>query len=170
MFGHDWLSHSVFGVKLVDDEEKNPDAKTLGYGGRHNNFVSKLIGRDIPTLSFSLPFERLFESADQNKPTPKASRMADVFLINLGDLAAKKSLKLFLELWNAGVTVMENFGENGIKNQFKSAELNACPIALVIGQKEALDGSVILRDVRNGTQEVFSYDRIIDEVKKRLQE
>jgi histidyl-tRNA synthetase len=55
-----------------------------------------------------------------------------------------------------------------IKHQLKAAAEKKCEIALIIGQKEALDETVILRDMRSGMQEVFALERIIEEVKKRL--
>jgi histidyl-tRNA synthetase len=48
------------------------------------------------------------------------------------------------------------------------AESQKAPIALIIGQKEAVEEMVILRDVKSGMQEIISYDKIVEEVKKRL--
>ena len=92
----------------------------------------------------------------------------DVFLVPLGDLAAKKTLRLFTELWNHNIVASEFIGPGSIKTQLKLAESNKVAIALIIGQKEAREGTVILRDVRSGMQELFTYERIIEEVKKRL--
>jgi histidyl-tRNA synthetase len=64
--------------------------------------------------------------------------------------------------------VYDHFGTEGVKNQLKAAQDCKAPIALIMGQKEAMDDMVILRDVKSGMQEVFSYDKIIDEVIKRL--
>lgn len=86
----------------------------------------------------------------------------------LGELAAKKSLRLFRDLTSAQVKVYDQFGDTGVKNQLKLAMDSKTPIALIMGQKEALDEMVILRDVKSGMQEMFSYDKIVNEVKKRL--
>lgn len=59
-------------------------------------------------------------------------------------------------------------GPGSIKTQLKLAESNKVAIALIIGQKEAREGTVILRDVKSGMQELFTTERIIEEVKKRL--
>ena len=92
----------------------------------------------------------------------------DVFLVPLGDLAAKKTLRLFTELWNNDIKASEFAGPGSIKTQLKLAESNKVSIALIVGQKEAREGTVILRDVKSGMQELFTYERIIEEVKKRL--
>ena len=39
---------------------------------------------------------------------------------------------------------------------------------LILGQKEALEKTVILRDMKNGIQDTFKIDKIINEIKKRL--
>jgi histidyl-tRNA synthetase len=93
---------------------------------------------------------------------------SDVFLVPLGELAAKKSLRLFRDLITAKIAVYDHFGNGGVKNQLKMAESYKAPIALIMGQKEALDEIVILRDVKSGMQEIISYDKIVEEVKKRL--
>jgi hypothetical protein len=42
------------------------------------------------------------------------------------------------------------------------------PITLILGQKETLEDSIILRDMFNGVQEIVSLSKIIPELKKRL--
>ncbi|MEK9180730.1 MAG: ATP phosphoribosyltransferase regulatory subunit [Patescibacteria group bacterium] len=170
LFGSHWLSHTIFRVKVQSAGSDIPRETNLGIGGRHNCFVSRITGQGIPTLAFSVPLSVLGNLVSGYGAAPKPERIADVFLINLSELAAKKSLHLFLDLWKNHISCAEQFGENGIKNQFKMAEKKGCPIALIVGQKEALEDNVILRDVRSGIQEVFSYDRIVEEVRKRLQE
>lgn len=171
MFADEDYSHTVFSIKLQTKAEPSEDKQLLlGTGGRQTAYVSKLLNRDTPVLRFSLALEGFLNMLEGHGKQTGGERVADVFMINLGEMAAKKSLRLFHDLWRSGISAAEHFGENGIKNQFKLAEQKGCPIALVVGQKEALEGTVILRDVRNGSQEVFAYDRIIDEVRKRLQE
>jgi histidyl-tRNA synthetase len=169
LFGPANFSHMLFRVKALPHAGVDKEV-ILGVGGRYSRLVAKVTGREIPTLSFSIPLSALFQLIEGSGLEQKIDKTADVFLINLGELAAKKSLRLFMDLWHNNISVTEQFGENGIKNQFKLAEKKGCPIALIIGQKEAMEGLVILRDTRSGIQEVFSYDRIIEEVRKRLQD
>jgi histidyl-tRNA synthetase len=169
LFSTSNFSHTLFRVKVLPHAAGDKEV-ILGVGGRYNRFVTKVSGRDVPTLSFSIPLNAFFQLIEGNGLVQRVDKTADVFLINLGDLAAKKSLRLFMDLWKNNISATEQFGEKGIKNQFKLAEKKGCPIALIIGQKEAMEGLVILRDVRSGIQEVFSTERIIEEVRKRLQD
>ena len=91
-------------------------------------------------------------------------------LIPLGDLACKKALSLFSKFWDEGISIVNLLGDNSLKNRLQQAGEMKIPVGLVVGQKEALDDTVILRDIKSGMQEVFTSDRILSEVKKRLGE
>jgi len=77
-------------------------------------------------------------------------------------------LRLFRDLTSEKISVYDHFGSVGVKNQLKQAESSNAPVALIMGQKEAMEEMVILRDVKSGMQEIISYDKIVAEVKKRL--
>lgn len=136
----------------------------------HTNLVQKLGGKNVHAFglhgSFLQLHQALIERGAVAKATPK--RPAEVYLVPLGELAAKRSLRLFRDLVEGGMTVFDYFGYVGVKNQLKAAQEAGSPVALIMGQKEAVDEVVILRDVKSGMQEVFSYDKIVDEVRKRL--
>ena len=52
--------------------------------------------------------------------------------------------------------------------QLKLADRLGAKWVLVIGQKEVMDGSVILRNVESGMQEVVSQDNLVEELQKRI--
>src|SRR6185436_4646007 len=140
----------------------------LGQGGHSDDLIQGLGGLPTQALGFTGTMDRVlagFEAANVKFVT---KNKVDVFLVPLGDLAAKKTLRLFTDLWNNNIIASEFSGPGSIKTQLKLAESNKVSIALIIGQKEAREGTVILRDVRSGMQELFTYERIIEEVKKRL--
>jgi len=39
---------------------------------------------------------------------------------------------------------------------------------LILGQKEIIDGTIMIRDMENGIQEVVDFEKVILEIKKRL--
>ena len=136
----------------------------------HSGLVQRFGGKNVHAFglrgSLSMLHHILLERGMQTNSAPV--RPAEVYLVPLGELAAKRSLRLFRDLVEAGVTVFDYFGYAGVKNQLKAAGDAGSPIALIMGQKEAVDEVVILRDVKSGMQEVFSYDKIVNEVIKRL--
>lgn len=158
------ISHERIFFRLVGEGHAN----IFGEGANYSPWA-KYLGAEEPVslIGFLTIFEKLwpFVPPERQKAKPKV----EVFLIALGDAASRKALILRKLLSLAGIKTWEAIlGRPGIKNQLKEAEAHNPDIALIIGQKEALDETVILRDMRSGMQEVFSSDRIIEEVKKRL--
>jgi len=140
----------------------------LGEAGYHDQMLERLSGKNVCAFGFVGNLTAIHRVLQETEIFVSLEGSSEVYLVPLGELAARKSLRLFRDLITARVTVYDNFGTAGVKDQLKAAQTSKSPIALIMGQKEAMDELVILRDVKSGMQEVFSYDKIIDEVKKRL--
>lgn len=164
VIGKPWSRKTVFEIR---HKSENSDI-TLGTGGHADDLIQSLGGEPASALGFSGLVESVLAALELAGVKFASKNKADVFLVPLGELAAKKTLRLFTDLWNHNIVASEFIGPGSIKTQLKLAESNKVAIALIIGQKEAREGTVILRDVKSGMQELFTIERIIDEVKKRL--
>jgi len=153
------------------EEEKQPDSSNLalGGGGRYDGLVEMLGGREAtPAVGFAAGIERIIlvlKKQGVNIPEVKVPR---IFLAQLGDQAKKVSLKLFEDLRKGGIRVVENLSKDGLKAQLEQADKLGVRYTLIIGQKEILDQTVIIRDMESGVQEVVDFDKAVAEVKKRL--
>jgi histidyl-tRNA synthetase len=162
--GLDYYSKTVFEFWPEDQP-----GFALGGGGRYDNLVEMLGDKSAPAVGFAAGIERLAgELKKINAPIAKDPNAPTVFLAQLGELGRKKSLKLFEQLRKAGIRVYESFGRNSIKSQLKVANREDAPFSLILGQKEALDGTVILRDMSAGTQETIPMNKLIGELNKRF--
>lgn len=140
----------------------------IGRGGNYSQLL-KLAGADgpVPALGFSTSLETLAGLLPEESSV--SLRPASVFIISLGSAAGQRAMQLYRQIQHAGISVAEGvLGNQGIRSQLRIAHDRKSEIALIIGQKEALDETVILRDIRSGMQEVFVMDRIVEEVQKRL--
>ena len=72
------------------------------------------------------------------------------------------------ELRSGNISVATSFGKNSLSNQLEAANKLGTPIALILGQKEVYEDSIIIRDMEVGTQEDVPLSRVVDEIKKRL--
>lgn len=140
----------------------------LTEGGHHDAQMQKLCGKSSGAFGFSGSMQQLRQLMAEDGIELETKISSEVCLVPLGELAAKRSLRLFRDLTAERIAVYDHFGTSGVKNQLKIAQANQVPIALIMGQKEAMDEMVILRDVKSGMQEIISYDKIVEEVKKRL--
>jgi histidyl-tRNA synthetase len=94
-------------------------------------------------------------------------KRVDVYLAQIGDEARKSGLKLLVGLWDEDVTVEGSLDKGGISEQLSIANKLNARYALIVGQKEAYNETVILKEMASGSQEVFPQDKVIKEIKKR---
>ena len=162
------------GENANEETEKNiepvkPSSQSaLGGGGRYDYLVEELGGQPAPAIGFAGGIERLINEIkmrhiDIGQPTP-----ADIFVAQLGDEPRKKILKLFSELRKSGFQIAESFSKNGLKPQMEMANKLGVKFTIILGQKELIDGTLLIRDMESGLQETVDYDTIKDELKKRL--
>ncbi|MFA5392458.1 MAG: histidine--tRNA ligase [Candidatus Paceibacterota bacterium] len=161
--GLDYYSRTVFEIRKKDKETN----LALAGGGRYDYLVKLLGGLDRPAVGVAFGIERLIEELKVIKkklefPRPK------VFLIQIGDAAKKQAFVLLEKLRKANILTEANLEKNNINSQIKNADRVNAPYALILGQQEVLDGMIILKDMASGLQETIPFDKIIEELKKRL--
>jgi histidyl-tRNA synthetase len=163
--GLDYYTKTVFEIWSGSEEGRK---SSLGGGGRYDNLVKALGGEATPAIGFALGVERLIIEMKRVQAKPYKEPKPKVFLAQLGDLAKKKSLRLFSELEKNGILVAESFGRGSLKSQLRVANRLGVEMTLILGQKEALDKTVIIKNMLTGEQETASMDKLIDLVKKKL--
>ena len=163
--GLDYYTKTVFEIWETDKEGSQA---SLGGGGRYDDLVRIMGGESTPAVGFSFGIERAIERLLQSGFRLDQKMEREVFLVQLGNMARKKILSLFNNLIDAHISVGESLGRGSIKSQLRMANRFNSKLALIIGQKEALDGTIIIRDMESGMQEVVTMESIVAEVKKRL--
>jgi histidyl-tRNA synthetase len=166
--GLDYYTRSVFEFYPEGDDKEQKAQSEVGGGGRYDKLIKLVGGKDAPAVGFAAGIERLIALMKAREVRVSEGKGAQVFIVQLGELGKRKSLSLFEHLKSVGIRVVESFGRDSIKSQLKIADRLEVPVTLIIGQKEALDECVILRDMESGTQETIPFDKIIDEVKRRI--
>ncbi len=140
----------------------------IAAGGRYDYLSEVVGGRLIPSVGAAIGLERLIEVMRLQEIVPKPKRKEKVFFVAMGDQAKKMSLKLINSLRVAGIATAEALGKKSLRAQMKQADKVKARLALIYGQKEAFEGTVIIRDMQTGAQETIVVDKLIEEVKKRL--
>jgi histidyl-tRNA synthetase len=164
--GLDYYSKTVF--EFFPETAEDETQAALGGGGRYDYLVENLGGPETPAVGFACGMDRIVLEMIRQNSKVYVEPVAKVYLVQLGDLAKKKSLRIFDELERAGVMVAESFGKKNLKSQLRLADKRGVNIVLILGQREALDETIILKDMISGSQEVVTFRKVVDEVKKRL--
>ncbi len=140
----------------------------LGGGGRYDGLVKLLGGKDTPAAGFAIGLDRIVNMLKENKVKVPVKNAPAVFVVQLGELGKKKSLKLFEELRRAGVKAASSFSRNTMKAQLKIADKMEARFSLILGQKEALDETIIIKDMISGSQETVPLAKVVKRLKKKL--
>jgi len=165
--GLDYYNRTVFEIWTSEEEVSRQAA--LGGGGRYDDLVELLGGRETPAAGVAVGVERVVALLKEREIIPPNLYQPEIFVAQLGEEAKRKSLLLFEELRAAGIRVSESLSKDGLKAQLEIANKLGVKYALILGQKEILDGTVMLRDMENGIQEIVDFRKIVHEVKKRLE-
>jgi len=137
-------------------------------GGRYDNLVELLGGEDTRASGASMGIERIIAAMKEKEMKFSKSPSPQIFLAQLGNLAKRKSLKLMEEFRQNKIQVGESFGKDSLKVQMKVADRLGVRYTLLLGQREALEGTIIVRDMKSGNQETIKLDRAVKEMQKRL--
>lgn len=166
--GQDYYTHTVF--EFVP-EEGSENTLALGGGGRYDRLIEMMGGPKTPAAGWALGADRIVMAMKQaNVHVPEIGLKPKVFLVQLGDAAKRKSLNLFENLRKAGVAVKSSFGRDSIKSQLRIAHRLGVKYTLIFGQKEAIEDSIIIREMDTGIQETVLLERVVDAIKKKLKD
>ncbi|MEK7664801.1 MAG: histidine--tRNA ligase [Patescibacteria group bacterium] len=165
--GLDYYTKTVFEISENSEEGKNQG--TLIGGGRYDGLVKILGGRDTPACGVAGGTERIVNLMKTREvKLSQNQKEAKIFLAQLGQLAKRKSLKLFEEFREAKIPVAESFSKDSLKAQLRVANKLGIKYVLIFGQKEALEDFVTLRDMDTGAQKEIKLDKVVKEMKNKI--
>jgi histidyl-tRNA synthetase len=166
--GLDYYTKTVFELLPVHDDPEIAKL-ALGGGGRYDGLVETLGGKPTPACGFSIGVERVVaRMRDLDPELGNAADHRDVFVAQLGDQGRKKAFAIFEELRKSGIRAAEALSKDAIKAQMELANKRGATWAVIIGQKEVLDGTAIIRDMDAGTQETVDEKKVVQELLKKL--
>lgn len=164
--GLDYYSRTVFEISV--EEGPGSEIGALAAGGRYDYLMEMLGGRPTPAVGFAAGVERLIQVMKIQEIKPPVKSVKKVFFVHVGDLAKKKSLRIIEDLRKSGIAVSEVLGRESLKAQLKTADKEGFELALIFGQKEVFEESIIIRDLRKSLQETVALSKLVEEIKKRF--
>ena len=140
--GLDYYSHTAF---EITSNQLGAQATVCG-GGRYDGLVEELGGSATPAIGWALGMERLAILLAQAEPlAPSAPQF---YVVSRGERAEPMALQLARQLRLAGRAVDLDLTGAAFGKQFKRADRAGARWAVVIGDSEAEQESVVLKDLR----------------------
>lgn len=166
----DYYTKTVFEIYPDEAGSQERSRDSLSAGGRYDNLVEILGGKSAPACGFAVGIERVITQLKKQNVNIPQEEAPFVFVAQLGDAAKTKCLKLFEELHKENIAAVESFSVDNLKAQLDAANKLKVKYILILGQKEVLDNTILIRDTEGGMQEVIDFKKVIPELKKKLED
>ncbi len=171
--GLDYYTKTVFEIfseqaMTEDQEQKIVMRNALVGGGRYDGLIKLLGGKDVPGTGAAAGVERIASAMKEKGLFQPVVPQARIFLAQLGDLPKKKSLTLMEEFRKAKIDVAESLGRDSLRAQLAKADKLEVEFTLILGQREVLDNTIVIRNMATGEQKTVKLSNVLEEVRQRL--
>lgn len=161
LIGHkNYCSHTIFEIKSSSDES----IPSFAIGTRHNHLAKKIgFKKDLPVMSVNLRFKK---PEVEPKLFPKNKLKPKFYFIQFGGKAKLKSLSVIENLRQARIPVHHSLTHDQFVDQMTNAEKVSSPFLIILGQKEALENTAVVRHVATRVQETIPLPNLADYLNK----
>ncbi len=160
---HEYYSDAIFSIDTRDDEG-NPTALSIT-GGRFNEFMH----RNTKAKTSAVGAVATLKNAKIPSRLPRfKTNTPSVYVVHLGFGPKIRSLMLIDTLRQAGIPVMHSLTSDSLSAQLRDAEAKGVRYTLIIGQKEFVENTVILRDMHVRNQEYVDQPSLVKRLKKQV--
>ena len=161
--GLDYYTHTVF--EVVSTRPDSGAQATIFGGGRYDHFVEYYGGPEMSGIGFAIGLERLISlAADEGYPFSQEDGL-DVYVIGLGEVS-RNVLQVVQQLRHEGFVAEGNLVSRGLKAQFKSADRKKAKYIVIIGEQEAMDGTVNFKVAGEKEQMTLKMEEVSAHVKE----
>lgn len=151
LFGHqDCYSNTLFEIRVRGGGDEEGE-RILAKGGRYDEFSRKFLRVRIPAVGVVFFFEP--KKQELKKALTTIPRHPKVYFIHIGAEAERHSLQVIEALRKANIPFRHTLANTHLSDRLEEAVQLKVPYAIIMGQKEALQGNVIVRNVESRAQE-----------------
>jgi len=160
--GLDYYTKTVFEIGPEGEEAAQA---TIGGGGRYDNLIEQLGGRPTPAIGYATGIERLILNLKKQKVAVPKIESPQVFVAYMGQQAKDEAVRLISRIRRSGISVVAALGDRSLKAQLKQANTTGAHQAVIIGEDEVKNKTVVLRDMEKGEQTTVRWDEVVEVLK-----
>jgi len=165
--GLSYYNDTIFEFWPINEDGTTQGKMALAGGGRYDSLIDNMGGASTPAIGLAIGIERTVSRLKDKHLLANPVEEDIVFIAQLGDQAKLKALQLFQELRKAGFNVRQSFVSDSLKVQLEEAASIKAKTCLILGKKEIMDGTILMRDMDSSAQEVVVYKKIKERLSKK---
>ena len=151
--GLDYYNRTAFEVTTTALGTQN----AVAAGGRYDGLVAEMGGQPVPAIGFAMGMERLvllLEAAQVAMARPA------FYLVAVGEAAGRRGLLLAEQWRNGGVPVTMDLLGGSLKVQMKRADRAGARFALILGEREMVQQTILLKNMTDGEQSSLAWNEV----------
>ncbi len=160
MAHHECYSDAIFSIDLLGEDEPPLTIQ----GGRFDEFVHRNTHARTPAAGVVVTLKN--SKTPARLPRIKSITPA-VYVVHLGFGPKIRSLLLIDALKQAGVPVFHDLTSDSLSAQLRDAENKGVKYSIIIGQKEFVEDTVILRDMDARNQEFVNMHEAVKRLRRK---
>ena len=149
----DCWSHSLFEIATHDDESGT--RIVLASGGRYDPLASRISRAPASAAMASVSVEIRGKTRVKRDPERSGEVQPAIYFAHLGTEARRRSLPVLEMLRRANVRLHQGLWHERIGEQMLAARTLATPYILIMGHKEAMEGTILVREVATNSQDAI---------------
>ncbi len=164
--GLNYYNDIVFEFWPINDDD-SVGRLALAGGGRYDYLIESMGGPSLPATGLAIGIERTIARLKNKQVLTNKKEEDIVFIAQLGDQAKIKALQLFEDLRRAGFNVRQSFASDSLKLQLEEAVQLEAKTCLILGKKEIMDGTILMREMESGAQETIVFKKVKERLLKK---
>lgn len=125
-------------------------------GGRYDGLIEECGGQPTPGIGFAIGLERVLLALEKQGLIRPAIDTTDVFVAYTSEATRTLAFSLLCRLRQQGIKSDMDYLDRGMKAQFKQANRLMARYTVVIGEEEAQNGQVLLKNMETAEQELIA--------------
>lgn len=160
--GINYYTRTVFEI-IEEPVQEGRAAISIAAGGRYD-YLARQLGskKDVPAVGAAIGTDRIIEAPWYNVLAPRILKKPKVAFIQLGFEAKLKSLNVIEILRKAKIPIWQSLSKDSLGTQLATVEKLALPFVIIFGQKEAIEESVIVRNMTNHSQKTVPIAKLAE--------
>ena len=155
--GLDYYTRTVF--EIVPPVEGQQSA--VAGGGRYDGLIEELGGNPTPGIGFGMGIERVLIDLKRQEVVAPEPRGTKVLLAHMDEKSKEAGLALCSRLRLGGVAAVLGPTGRSLKSQLRYASAIDATHAVIIGERELSEGTVVLRDLARSEQQTVDPDELL---------